>query len=130
MIEKKNDFQELWLLDKPTQKTHLISGTKGVCEPKQHRILMGRIRFCTTENVKKNYLKFVTIDNKEFFRMITLETIVEKSPNFVRISKNTIINTEHIKKRHDWLFIWSDEQMFKISRVFRAEIKLKLGDKV
>lgn len=118
MLKLKTDVQSIWVLKNPWKQTSFIR-TDGRRNPKQLRINLKDVRYCTSRNVEKHYIKLVTIDGEEYFKLTTLDTIASCSNFLIRIQKDTIVNALLINKRYDWLHVWSDNMEWKVSPAYR-----------
>jgi len=126
MIKKERNLLECWLYKELVQKTSLIDKSNGQMVPKEYRVKFDEIRFCTTYMIKKDYIQVVTINGKIYYKRSSLRSLVIANDNFIQISKDTIINFLHIDSRYDWIYVWSGEHKFKISRHHRLGVKRKL----
>ncbi|MCI2230337.1 LytTR family transcriptional regulator DNA-binding domain-containing protein [Polaribacter sp. MSW13] len=122
MLATASKKDECWLYKQPTQDTCLIDKQSGKVTANIFKVPLYSILYVTSFNIKKNFKKFVKSDGTEYYKRLSLKEIVEVNDNFIFITKDTIINVSHVTKRCDWLYIWIEDQEFKISRSYKQSI--------
>jgi DNA-binding LytR/AlgR family response regulator len=112
----------LWVYQEPKNTCSLL-GKKNERLPKQFKLSLQNVRYCTSAGVKKNYIKFVTVENEEYFKLITLQKVMSMHSTFLGVSKDAVVNTSHIDKRYDWLFVWTGKHCLPVSKSRRSQVR-------
>lgn len=125
MFKLKSEVTSIWVLKNPTKEARLIL-ENGKPAPKQFRISFDEVRYCTTKDAPKHYIRVITLCGNSYYKLSTLDTIASSCSIMMHVKRDTIVNVNTINKRHDWLFIWSDEIYFKVSPVYRKTLLARL----
>jgi DNA-binding LytR/AlgR family response regulator len=122
MLATASKKDECWLYKQPTQNTCLVDKHSGNITANIFKVPLNSILYVTSFNIKKGFRKFVSSEGTEYYKRLSLKDIVDSNDNFLFIRKDTIINVSYVTKRCDWLYIWSQDHKFKISRRYRQNI--------
>lgn len=130
MLTVELNKNECWLYKQPTQNVSLIDRQSGKMIAKEFKIQFHNILFATSFNIKKNYLKFIAVGGVEYYKRLSLKDVVSINDNFIFIAKDTIVNISKIDRRYEWIYLWSGEYRFKVSRHYRQEVKTRFDQLV
>ncbi|NVK52478.1 MAG: LytTR family transcriptional regulator DNA-binding domain-containing protein [Flavobacteriaceae bacterium] len=108
----------------------MIDRQSGKMIAKEFKIQFHNILFATSFNIKKNYLKFIAVGGVEYYKRLSLKDVVSINDNFIFIAKDTIVNISKIDRRYEWIYLWSGEYRFKVSRHYRQEVKTRFDQLV
>lgn len=130
MLRTEFNKDECWLYKQPTQNVSLMDKQSGKISAKEFRVQFYNILFATSFNVKKNYLKFVSVDGIEYYKRLSLKEVVHTNDNFIFITKDTVVNVSKIDRRYEWIYLWSGEYRFKVSRHYKQNVKTRFDQLV